>query len=275
MACNALTKPAGISAANRAHLEALHRIAEIPFSVDDAAAALDLTAPRAAQLLGYLARRGWLSRVRRGLYVAVPLEARRSGEWTADPWLIAEKVFSPCYVGGWSACEYWDLTEQLFRSVLVVTARRPRNRDVDLNGVHLHVVSRNPNLLFGTTEIWRGQSRVSVSDPSRTVVDLLDAPALGGGIRTVADVLGEYMSSQHRDDQRLVNYGDRLPHRAMFKRLGFLLEQSEFEAPELLEACRTRRTAGLISLDPAIKASGRIAKRWGLRMNVGLPVADP
>lgn len=272
--CDVLPKPAGISATNRAYLETLHRIAESPFSVDDAAAALDLAPPRTTQLLGYLARRGWLSRVRRGLYVAVPLEARRSGEWTADPWLVAEKVFSPCYVGGWSACEYWDLTEQLFRSVLIVTAQRPRTRDVDLRGVRLHVVTRNPSQLFGTVKIWRGQSRVPVSDPSRTIVDVLDTPALGGGIRTVTDVLREYMASEHRDDRLLIEYGDRLAHRAMFKRLGFLLEQSGIEAPGLLDACRARRTAGLIALDPAIKASGPIAKRWGLRMNVGLPEVD-
>ena len=31
-----------------------------------------------------------------------------------DPLVIAEKLFSPCYVGGWSAAEYWGITEQIF-----------------------------------------------------------------------------------------------------------------------------------------------------------------
>ena len=61
---------------------------------------LELSPEKARQLLAYLARRGWLSRVRQGLYIPVPLDARRSGEWREDPWVVAERTFSPCYIGG-------------------------------------------------------------------------------------------------------------------------------------------------------------------------------
>src|SRR5215831_10401610 len=102
----------GISGENRLLLERLHRELPAAFDVAGAAVALDLDVERTRPLLAYLARRGWLSRVRRGLYVAVPLDARRPGEWVEDPWVVAERIFSPCYVGGWSACQHWDLTEQ-------------------------------------------------------------------------------------------------------------------------------------------------------------------
>ena len=121
---------AGISQRNRALLEQLHRRTTGAFDVGEASRALGMEHDDTSRLLVYLARRGWLSRVRRGLYVAVPLDARRSGEWVEDPWVVAERVFSPCYVGGWSACSHWDLTEQVFRTLLVVTARRVRHRDV-------------------------------------------------------------------------------------------------------------------------------------------------
>ena len=85
-------------------LEELHRRAHGAFDVADVARILGIDHNEAGQLLVYLARRGWLSRVRRGLYVAVPLDARRSGEWIEDPWVVAERLFSPCYVGGWGAC---------------------------------------------------------------------------------------------------------------------------------------------------------------------------
>jgi predicted transcriptional regulator of viral defense system len=109
--------PAGISQRNRRYLERLHRERSVAFDVATAARIWGLDHASAARLLGYLARRGWLSRVRRGLYVAVPLDARRSGEWTEDPWIVADRVFSPCYIGGWSACEHWDLTDQVFRTM--------------------------------------------------------------------------------------------------------------------------------------------------------------
>jgi predicted transcriptional regulator of viral defense system len=240
------------------------------FTVAQAAELLEIDRARASRLLGYLARRGWLSRVRRGLYVAVPLDARQSGEWVEDPWIVADRVFSPCYIGGWSACEHWDLTEQLFRTVLVVTAKKVREREVEIQGIPFHLTVRAEGALFGTSAVWRGHDRVAVSDASRTIVDILDDPRLGGGIRTVVEVVREYMASEHRDDQRLIEYADRLDNRAVFKRLGYLIELLGIDAQELLAACRERRSAGLVALDPSIKAKGQIVRRWGLRANVAL-----
>lgn len=269
-----MAQPSGISRHNRAYLEELHRQAGGAFSVGQAAEILGIDRARAARLLGYLARRGWLSRVRRGLYVAVPLDARQSGQWVADSWIVADHAFSPGYIGGWSACEYWDLTEQVFRAVLVVTAKRVRDRVVEMQGIPFHVTVRPLKALFGTVHVWRGQARVAVSDPSRTIVDVLDDPRLGGGIRTVADVLGEYMASEHRNDELLIEYGVRLGNRAVFKRLGYLVERMGIEADELLAACREQRSAGLVSLDPSVKTRGRIVRRWGLRVNVSLTEVD-
>ena len=260
---------AGISQRIRAQLEELHRRATGAFDVEEAAQILDLDQNQAGQLLGYLARRGWLSRIRRGLYVAVPLDARRSGEWIEDSWIVAERVFSPCYIGGWTACEHWDLTEQVFRSVLVVTARRIRHREQEIQGIPFHLTVRPERALFGTVLVWRGQVQVPVSDPTRTVLDVLDAPRLGGGIRTVADVLQEYLGSEHRDDQLLIEYADRLGNRAVLKRLGYLLELLDLDAPDLIAACLERRSAGIAKLDPSANGRpGRIVRRWRLRINV-------
>lgn len=268
--------PLGIGGENRALLERLHRELPSAFDVANAARVLDLDVEHARPLLAYLARRGWLTRVRRGLYVTVPLDARRPGEWIGDPWIVAERVFGPCYIGGWSACEHWDLTEQVFRTVLVVTAKRVRDRDPVIQGTPFRVTVRAPDKLFGTVPVWRDQVRVQVSDPTRTIVDLLDDPSLGGGMRTVADVLHEYLSGEHRDDALLIDYGDRLGNRAVFKRLGFVLEHLRFDAPALLEACQERRSTGLVALDPSVDVKGRIVRRWGLRANVtlGTPGGD-
>ena len=114
----------GINRKNRMMLERLHRELPGPFDVSQAAAVLTLDLERTRDLLAYLARRGWLSRVRRGLYVGVPLNTRRPGEWVEDPWVVAGRVFAPCYIGGWTACEHWGFTEQAFRTVLVVTTKR-------------------------------------------------------------------------------------------------------------------------------------------------------
>ena len=225
---------------------------------------------RARRLVRYLADRGWLARVRRGLYVPVPLEARRSGEWHEDPWIVAAKTYAPCYIGGWSACEHWALTDQLFRRLVVVTTRPARARSVIVQGTPMRVKVVGPDRLFGTSSVWRGQVRVDVSNPTRTVVDVLDDPALGGGIRHVAEVLSEYLAGGHRDDQLFLEYATRIGNGTIFKRMGFLIESLELDASELAAECHGRITSGITALDPTVRARGRIMTRWHLRANVAL-----
>jgi len=258
---------AGLGAENRERLAVLHRAVPGPFTAEDAAAALGVSRDEAARITGYLASKGWLSRVRRGLFTVVPLEADVPEAWRADPWLVAARVFAPCYIGGWSACEHWSLTEQLFRSVLVVSAEPQRRARLVVQGTEFRVARRKPEALFGTRKVWRGRDRVDVSDPTRTIVDVLDDPSTGGGIRNVADVADVYFTGDHRDDELLVGYADRLGNRTVFKRLGYLLETLEVDAPDLIETCLSRRSAGLAKLDPSIRNGGRITKRWGLRIN--------
>lgn len=272
--------PAGIGPRYRDYVERLHRDGGATFGAKEAARILGLDQPDAARLLGYLARRGWLSRVRRGLYVTVPLDARRSGEWIEDPWIVADSIYRPCYIGGWSACEHWNFTEQLFRTLLVVTGRSVRRTEVSYPGAQLHVTSRSPDMIFGTVGVWRNSTRVNVSDPSRTIIDILDDPRLGGGLRHSADALHEYLLSEHRDDALLLGYGDRLGNRTIFKRLGYLLDHREapagLDADSLISACLDRRSTGLTTLDPANTSHGRIVRRWGLRVNIDLgPAGAP
>lgn len=263
----------GLGPLSRERLAVLHRALPGPFTADDAAEALDVSRGDAARIVGHLASGGWLSRIRRGLFTVVPLEAEAPKAWRADSWLVAARVFAPCYIGGWSACEHWGLTEQLFRSVLVVTGTPQRSAEVVVQGAEFRVVTRSPNTFFGTRRVWRGPGRVDLSDPTKTIVDVLDVPSIGGGIRNVADVLGEYLSGDHRDDALLVDYADRMGNRAIFKRLGHLLEALDIDAPDLIEICLLRRSAGLAKLDPSINSGGHITKRWGLRVNAQIQAA--
>ena len=116
--------------------------------------------------------------------------------------------------------------------------------------------------------MWRGSQRIDVSDPSRTVIDVLAHPTWGGGIRQVAEMVTEYFEGDHRDDSVLVEYGDRLGIGAVFKRLGFLIEEMGVDAPKLVERCLARRTAGVNDLDPSVDAKGPTMSRWSIRVNV-------
>ena len=253
----------GIGKESRARLAEIMRQTNGTVTVAQAAKILRLPAPVASKLLSRWTNQGWLSRVRQGLYVPVPLEARTPEVALEDPWIIAEQLFSPCYIGGWSAAEYWGLTEQLFRTIVVMTTRKPRDRKPSIRGTDFLVRTIPEKALFGTKPVWRGKVKVNVSDQTRTVLDMLNDPSLGGGIRPTVDVFKSYLGSQEKDTGLLISYADRLGNGAVFKRLGFLAERIAKDDKNLIEACRSRLSAGNAKLDPALP-SDRLITTWKL-----------
>lgn len=183
---------------------------------------------------------------------------------------MAAQIFHPCYLGGWTVCQHWGLTEQIFRTILVVTSKKIRHREPVIQGIPYRATVRSEEKLFGTVPVWREQVRVQVSDPARTVVDVLDDPTLGGGMRNVGDIVFDYLIGEHRQDDLLVSHADQLGNRAVFKRLGYLVEHLGVHAPALVSACLDRRSTGLVALDPSVAAKGRIVRRWAIRANVVL-----
>ena len=196
------------------------------------------------------------------MYAVVPLAAGPDDSVVEDAWRLVPRVYSPGYVGGATAAHHWDLTEQLFRSTFVFTARKIRKREVEIEGAAFVLRHRAERLLFGTRTVWRGTTKVEVSDLHRTIVDMLDDPSTGGGIRHVADCLRAYLQRREADSATLLDYVARVGNGAVYKRLGFLLEGDE-KATAIVAACRERLTAGVVKLDPAI-ASKRLVTRWRL-----------
>lgn len=245
-------EPKGLGRGSRARLGRLLRF-DVPVLTPALAARhLSLTRAHAAHELARWARAGWLARVRRGAYVSVPLQSTTTDVALEDPWVIATHFFSPCYIGGWSAAEHWGLTEQIFRTVCVITASSPRKRAPVMRGTQFSVHSVLEKKLFGLKTIWRGRTRVQLSDPARTIIDTLSNPALGGGIRTVADMLAVFLREHRESSPKLVEYGARLENSAVFKRLGFLLSTSHSGEDELIAACQARLSTGYAKLDPRL-----------------------
>jgi predicted transcriptional regulator of viral defense system len=253
----------GISRASREQLARVLRDSKEAITVERAATSLGISNNEAARKLSRWAQQGWVSRVQRGLYIPVPLESRTAEIALEDPWIIANKLYAPCYIGGWTAAENWDLTEQIFRSVAVFTTKKPRNRKPVIKGSSFMLRTVPPGALLGTKPVWRGSVRVSVSDPSRTVLDMLMDPSLGGGLRPTVDVFRAYLKSSSKNIQLLIAYSKRLGNRAVFKRLGFLLERLAPTETSAIKICRSQLSKGIAKLDPSLPAK-RLSTKWRL-----------
>ena len=245
----------------RAMLARLVRGAGDIVRIDDAVAILGLERIEASKLLARWSKQGWLRRIAAGVYLPVPIDALESQHVLDDPWILVPALFSPAYISGFSAAEYWDLTEQIFRDVVVVTANPLRARKRTIHGVSFILRRIIQKDLFGTRNVWRGQSKVLVADPHRTIIDMLAEPKLGGGIQHVADCFSQYLRREDRDDEQLVEYATLLRNGAIIKRLGYLAERSA--ADRLAKLCAKDLSAGNTKLDPGLRCP-RLVTRWKL-----------
>lgn len=124
--------------------------------------------------------------------------------------------------------------------------------------------------MFGLTTVWRRSVKVQVSDPTRTIIDIIDDPSLGGGIRHVAEILAVYFSENSNTDQLLLENAERFGNRTVFKRLGYLLETLNIDKSFLIKECFNRKSSGYSYLDPQIKEKGKILRRWNLWINASI-----
>ena len=253
----------GIGKIDRERIAAIIRGTKGTISVDEAAGILNVASTDSAKMLSRWTKKGWMSRVRRGLYIPVPLESRTADVPLEDPWLIAERLFAPCYIGGWSAAEYLDLTEQIFSTVMVMTVQKPRDRSPKIKGTGFMLRTVPEKSMFGLKPVWRGQVKIPISDPTRTILDMLSNPVLGGGIRSVKDMFVNYLQSEKKNLEQLIEYGELLGNGAVFKRLGFLLEKIAPDETKTIEQCRLRLTTGNTKLDPKLSNENLIT-RWSL-----------
>lgn len=258
----------GISESNRRYLTQLHRHTNGLVDVDEAGRLLGLDSIQAAKLLAHWARQGWTRRLRRGLYLLVPLEATSPEDWSEDAWLVADRVFRPGYIAGWSAAEHWGFTEQLFQDVAVFTAAPIRVRQITIDQTNFVLHKIPERLLFGTRPVWRKGTPVQVSDPTHTVVDMLDNPKWGGGMRHIAQMISAYMTSEYKDEALLLNYLERVGNAAASKRLGYLLEARMDSHSSLIERLRPFITAGYTRLDPTVPPCGPHLSQWNVQINV-------
>jgi len=260
MASTTSSEPSTVS--GRERLSSVLRKGGVFITVDDATEALNVDRILAAKTLARWNRQGWLKRIRRGLYSPVPLTASPNDEVIEDAWTLVPELFDPAYVGGASAAHHWDLTEQLFRTVFVYTARPVRHTEQTIQATPFSVHHVRKEQLFGTCPLWRGRIKIQVSDVHRTIIDVLADPSVGGGIRHVAGCLATYLRRDDSDIGRLIDYARRLENGAVFKRLGFLAEVTG-APPALADACLGHLTKGNAKLDPA-QVSPRLLRRWQL-----------
>lgn len=241
------------------------------FTTEDAATTFNTSNIEASKMLSRWVMQGWLKRIRRGLYAIVPVDAINNQQALEDAWILVPALYSPCYIGGWSATEYWDFTEQLFRDVCVFTEQTVIHKKQLIDHL-LFLLTHIPHKHnFGTKVIWKENKKILISDPHKTIIDGVYNPQSCGGIQHLVDCFKEYIKSDHHSPEQLALYATRMENGAVYKRLGFLYSIITKTENELTELCQKNLTQGIAYLDPSIK-EGSIMTYWRLKVPTQLQI---
>lgn len=239
-------------------------------TLDGAARTLHVDRRAASRRLSSLTRAGWVSRLRRGVYAIRPLDAMPGVELAAeDPWAVAGHVFAPCYVGGWTAAGHWELTEQLFRSTFVVTARHVRKADVTVGGAAFRLA--HGSIVGGLKTVWRSGTPVKVSSIERTLVDASRDPSWVGGGRHLVEIFRSAVADDKVSETALRKELELAGTGAALGRIGLLTDRYWPAAISVLRYAVAHRGTGYARFDPGVAGRGRLKRRWGIWTNVSLP----
>jgi predicted transcriptional regulator of viral defense system len=172
----------------------------------------------------------------------------------------------PYYLGGLWALTFHRLTEQQYVSVLdAFVARRHRSRR--LGGALLAFHRLSPERLrYGSFATHLEGMSVQLSDPERTLIDLLDFPAMAGGGSEALRVVK--LTLPRLDRAKLVEYAAKGARSSTCQRLGVLLERAGTAPRRLAELHRrVLKTKSVLSMDSGTTRRGPFNQRWGVIEN--------
>ena len=104
-------------------------------------------------------------------------------------------------------------------------------------------------------------------------LDILDKPENGGGIRLSYSFLKSYLNSDLKNLKKLLEYAFKMKNKVIFKRLGFLLSEMQYNNLPFIDRCRVNISKGYSHLDPTIKGK-KIIKKWRLWVPEGIKFND-
>jgi len=236
------------------------------FTFEDAAGVYGGSVSQLRKLMFTLVKRGWLRRIEKGKYFILPFEAGREGEWTEHEFVIASRLIEPYYIGFRSALNYYGYTEQVSRTVFIVSTRRKLKTVLEISGVTYRFVNVKERKFFGVTRASIDDSRVNISDREKTIVDCLDLMAYSGGIVEVAKAIS--LGRDELDFVKMAGYARRNGNAAVCKRLGYLLEKLDVNAGTAIGILRKDLGSSYSPLDTLTDRQGQRLQRWKLIVNV-------
>jgi predicted transcriptional regulator of viral defense system len=218
-------------------------------------------------LLSYHTKAGRLLRVRRGLYAVVP-PGTDPRTYSVDPFLIAGKTTPDAVLSHHTALQFHGRAYSMSTRFTYGSSHRPRVftfRSNTFQGTGFPLsLSRSAQEHNNVSNVELASVDVRVTNLERTMVDVLDRPALSGGWE---EIWRSLESVEFFDLDKILEYVHLLNTATTAVKVGFYLEQhreSLMVEERHLKPLREQRPRSPHYLDRNKRGGGRFFPSWNL-----------
>lgn len=229
-----------------------------------------------ARLLAHrLVAKGWLERLRPGLFQLVPAERGTEGVADTHPLTAGAALVDPYFFSFGTACTHHGLTEQVFAEIYLACQQHRRTATVRGTRYVFAYVPQHRFFGFAPTAVL-GQT-VQMATIERALLDAIDRPRYAGGIGEVSRIAARAAARVSWD--AVLGAARGWGSSALVQRLGYLLDLHSIDVPaEVREALlELVRPHSKIQIGPRRRwgTSGRLVQPWNVVENVPHDVLLP
>lgn len=222
-----------------------------------------------------LVKKGWLERLRPGLFQLIPADRGPEGVGDTNPLAAGAVLVTRYFYSFGTACTHHGLTEQVF-SELYLACREQRRPEIirEQRYVFVHVPER---CFFGFGQIAVLGEPVQMATAERALLDAVDRPRYAGGIGEVSRITARGATRISWDV--MLDFVRRWGSSALVQRLGYFLDLHQVRVPNnvkaaLLDLVRPKSKI-LLASRSRWGTTGKLVRTWNVVENVPRDVLMP
>lgn len=205
------------------------------------------------QRISLLAKRGWLVRIKRGLYIVIT-DIATLGFSDLSELTISQTLNKESYISFENALQYYSMFDQMLSSIEAVTDKRARNYKVQDKEYRFSHIKKT--LYFGFTTITLEGREVKMAEKEKVLLDMLYFRASSYTASLVLEKLRDY--KEDIDFEKLKKYA-RVFGLSMIREIGFLLDLVKVDTKDLYRIGKIREGYSKMSAN-----SSEFNSRWRL-----------
>ena len=196
--------------------------------------------PYLRKRISQFARKGWLFRIKKGVYVISDLHSR--GSLSISQYAVVNLLVEPAYVSFESALQYHGFYDQLLSKVTSVATKQFQDKDID--GYTFSYIKTIPAYFYGWENHPMDGQTVKIASREKALIDLIQYHRSRYSVDLVLEKLNNF--THEFDLDRLIEFSLQSTI-ATQRILGFVLDCLSLDSEKLTQALRKHRGTSKIT----------------------------